>query len=131
MDGALIVEEISMTAERVKLVAISDRAMFSPEAGLSRQVLAYTRDLMLVRHLMEKGWVGARHSHPHEQLVYVVRGHLRFTGGDKTFDARAGDSFVVPGGIEHQTSAVEESEVLDVFTPFRKDYAESTGEVKQ
>jgi quercetin dioxygenase-like cupin family protein len=83
---------------------------------------------MLVRHLMEKGWIGARHSHPHEQLVYVVRGHIQFTGGDKTFDARAGDSFVVPGGIEHQAAAVEESEVLDVFTPVRKDYAESSGE---
>jgi quercetin dioxygenase-like cupin family protein len=114
-----------MTAESVELVATNDRRVFSPEAGLSRQVLAYTEKLMLVRHRMEKGWNGARHSHPHEQLVYIIRGHIRFNGGDRTFDARAGDSFVVPGGIEHQASALEESEVLDVFTPFREDYAES------
>jgi hypothetical protein len=31
---------------------------------------------------------------------------------------------VVPGGREHQASALEESEVLDVFTPYREDYAE-------
>jgi quercetin dioxygenase-like cupin family protein len=32
--------------------------------------------MMLVRHTMEKGWAGNRHSHPHEQLVYIVnRGH--------------------------------------------------------
>jgi len=114
-----------MTAEDMKPVEMNDRRVFSPETGLSRQVLAYTDKLMLVRHLMEKGWVGARHSHPHEQLVYIVSGHIRFNGGGKTFDARAGDSFIVPGGIEHQASAVEESEVLDVFTPFREDYAES------
>jgi quercetin dioxygenase-like cupin family protein len=131
MDGALIMDESSMTAESVMPIKIKDRPMFSPEAGLSRQVLAYTHGLMLVRHLMEKGWVGARHSHPHEQLVYVVRGHIQFTGGGKTFDARAGDSFVVQGGIEHQASAIEESEVLDVFSPFREDYADSTGEVAQ
>ena len=77
----------------------------------------------LVRHLMEKGWVGSRHSHPHEQLVYIIRGHIQFKGGDKIFDAREGDSFVVPGGIDHQASAVEESEVLDVFAPLREDYA--------
>jgi len=114
-----------MAVENIRLIEIKDRRVFSPETGLSRQVLAYTDKLMLVRHLMKKGWVGARHSHPHEQLVYIIRGHLRFTGGDKTFDARGGDSFVVPGDIEHQARAVEESEVLDVFTPFREDYAES------
>jgi quercetin dioxygenase-like cupin family protein len=113
-----------MTVEDIRLVEMKDREIFSPESGLSRQVLAYTEKLMLVRHLMQKGWAGARHSHPHEQLVYIVRGHLQFTAEDGTFDVRAGDSFVVPGGMEHQASAVEESEVLDVFTPFREDYAE-------
>ena len=113
-----------MAAEYVSLVAQKDARTSSPEARLSRQVLAYNDQLMLVRHLMEKGWVGARHSHPHEQLVYIIRGHLRFTGGDSSFNARTGDSFVVPGGVEHQASALEASEVLDVFTPYREDYAE-------
>jgi quercetin dioxygenase-like cupin family protein len=115
-----------MTDENIRLVEMKDRQIFSPEAGLSRQVLAYSGKLMLVRHLMEKGWVGARHSHSHEQLVYIVRGHIQFKAGDKTFDARGGDSFVVPGGIEHQANALQESEVLDVFTPVREDYKEST-----
>jgi unsaturated pyranuronate lyase len=114
-----------MTAEDVRLIQTEDRRVLSPEIGLSRQVLAYTGKLMLVRHLMEKGWVGARHSHPHEQLVYIIRGHIQFRGGDRSFDAHAGDSFVVPGGMEHQASAFEESEVLDVFTPSREDYEEN------
>lgn len=112
-----------MSAEDITLVAQDNCPESSPEPGLLRQVLAYTEKLMLVRHRMEKGWSGARHSHPHEQLVYVLRGHLRFTGGGKTFEARAGDSFVVPGGVEHQAIAFEDSEVIDVFAPFREDYA--------
>jgi quercetin dioxygenase-like cupin family protein len=114
-----------MTAEDIKLVEMKDAQSSSPETGLSRQVLAHNSKLMLVRHLMQKGWIGARHSHPHEQLVYIIRGHLEFSSGDETFHARTGDSFVVPGGVEHQASALEESEVLDVFTPTREDYAES------
>jgi len=113
-----------MASETITLVERKDAKVFSPETGLARQVLAYSDQLMLVRHLMEKGWIGARHSHPHEQLVYVISGHLRFTGGSNMFDVRTGDSFVVPGGMEHQASALEESEVLDVFTPYREDYAE-------
>jgi quercetin dioxygenase-like cupin family protein len=114
-----------MTDKRIGLVQAKDMRLFSPENGLSRQVLAYSDKLMLVRHLMEKGWVGARHSHPHEQLVYIIRGHIHFTGENQTFEARGGDSFIVPGGIEHQATALEESEVLDIFTPFREDYAEN------
>ncbi len=114
-----------MTADKIAPVEINDIPALAPETGLSRQVLAHNDKLMLVRHLMEKGWIGARHSHPHEQLVYIVRGHIQFIGGDDSFEARGGDSFVVPGGVEHQARALEESEVLDVFTPAREDYAGS------
>lgn len=114
-----------MAAESITLIEREDRPASSPESGLLRQVLAYSNNVMLVRHEMQKGWVGAKHSHPHEQLVYVISGHIRFTGGGKAFDAREGDSFVVPGGVEHQASALEDSEVLDVFNPFREDYADN------
>jgi len=95
----------------------------SPEPGMVRQVLAYNPHLMLVRHTFTRGWSGARHSHPHQQLVYVTSGHIRFEAGGKAWEMRAGDSLVVDGGVEHQASAIEDSEVLDVFTPYREDYA--------
>lgn len=95
----------------------------TPEAGMVRQVLAYNPHLMLVRHQFEKGWVGARHSHPHHQLVYVTRGHIRLEVEGRTWELRAGDSVAVDGGVEHQASALEESEALDVFTPYREEYA--------
>jgi hypothetical protein len=68
----------------------------SPEPGLTRYVGAYNDKLFLAEHRMEKGWVGAAHSHPHEQIVR--------------------------GGVEHQASAVEPTHVIDVFTPCRNDY---------
>jgi len=103
-------------------VKIRDAESFFPEPGMTRQVLAHSDQLMLVRHLFEAGWVGARHSHPHHQLVYVVSGAIRVDVGGRTFDVRAGNSFVVDGNVEHQASALEASEVLDVFTPVREDY---------
>lgn len=104
-------------------ITLSDALPSFPEPGLTRQVLVWNERMMLVRHRMQEGWVGARHSHPHEQLVYVIQGCLRVTVGERTFEAAAGDSFLVSGGVEHQASAVRESEVLDIFTPFREDYA--------
>ena len=54
---------------------------------------------------MVKGWAGAVHGHPHDQIVYVVRGHLRVNCLGRTFEVWTGDS-----------------QVIDVFTPCREDY---------
>ena len=93
-----------------------------PESGLTRRIGAYNDKLMLAEHRMNKGWVGTLHSHPHEQLVYVVRGRIKVVAGSATFEAGTGDSFVVGGNVEHQASALEDSLVVDVFTPSREDY---------
>jgi len=69
-----------------------------------------------------EAWVGARHRHPHEQIVYVVSGRLQVTIAGQMFEIGAGDSFVVRGGVEHQASALDDSVVIDVFTPCRNDY---------
>jgi quercetin dioxygenase-like cupin family protein len=117
-------EDDSMSTSAMDFVKTGDARTFEPETGMKRQVLAHSDQLMLVRHYFEKGWVGARHSHPHHQLVYVVTGAIRVDVDGREFDVRAGDSFVVDGGVEHQAWALEGSEVLDVFTPVREDYRE-------
>lgn len=120
--------EIEVTARRSRQASEPrvSRALptnaFEPEPGLKRHILANTPELMLVEHHAEKGWVGARHSHPHHQLVYVVSGHLEVEVGQKKFEVHAGDSFIVDGGVEHQATALAPSVVLDAFTPTRKDY---------
>ncbi len=93
-----------------------------PEPGLTRRVGAYNDKLFLAEHRMEQGWVGVAHSHPHDQIAYVISGHLRVKVGHQTFEIRSGDSFVIRGGIEHQATALQPSIVIDVFTPCREDY---------
>ncbi|MDF3071254.1 MAG: hypothetical protein K0R38_6855 [Polyangiaceae bacterium] len=96
---------------------------FQPEPGLTRRVLASNPALMLVEHHMQAGWVGTLHSHPHEQLVYVISGRLSVRcGAAEPFEVGPGGSFVVSGGVEHQATASEPAHVLDVFTPAREDY---------
>lgn len=112
-----------MSESGVVYIPTDARQASRPEPGMLRQVLAYSPHLMLVRHQFVKGWSGARHSHPHHQLVYVTRGHIRLHAEGKTWDLHAGDSVVVNGGIEHQAEALEDSEALDIFTPYREDYA--------
>jgi quercetin dioxygenase-like cupin family protein len=107
----------------VTYTATSAAKTTRPEPGMIREVLAYNAQLMLVRHRFEKGWSGAMHSHPHHQLVYIVSGRVRVEAEGKRWELGAGDSVVVNGGVEHQAAALEDSEVLDIFTPYRVDYA--------
>jgi len=68
---------------------------------------------------------GARipsHSHPHEQTGILISGKLRFEVDGDTFDAEAGDSWNIAGGIAHAAEALEDSVVVEVFTPVREDY---------
>jgi quercetin dioxygenase-like cupin family protein len=106
----------------LSLVRAEDVKFSAPEPGLERRVGAYNDKLFIAEHRMEEGWVGAAHSHPHDQAAYVVSGHLRVIAGDQAFEVRAGDSFIVRGGVQHQASALAPSVVLDVFTPCREDY---------
>jgi quercetin dioxygenase-like cupin family protein len=108
----------------MRVPAAEPRA-FTPEPGLERRILAHNENMMMVEHRMQLGWAGTRHSHPHDQLVYVIAGRLRFSCADETFEGGAGDSFILRGGIEHQAWALEPAIVLDVFTPYREDYLQA------
>lgn len=105
------------------VIKSDDSSMSSPEPGIRRQVMSYSKEIMLVRHKMEPGWTGAAHSHPHEQVVFVVSGAIKLTIAGVTHALSAGDSILVAGGIQHQASTDRASEVLDVFTPYRAEYA--------
>ena len=100
----------------------ADARVTSPEAGLTRKVLAYNDKLFVAEHQLSKGFNGALHSHPHEQLVYVIRGRLRITAAGESFEVTDGDTFLVRGGVQHAAAALEDSLVIDVFTPCREDY---------
>ncbi|MGA3045723.1 MAG: cupin domain-containing protein [Terracidiphilus sp.] len=111
-----------MSENAILVTASKNEGMSTPEPGLRRQVMSFSPSMMLVRHTMIEGWAGARHSHPHEQMVYIVRGRIRFEHPGGSFVVGQGESFLVPGNVEHQASALEDSEVLDIFTPMREDY---------
>jgi quercetin dioxygenase-like cupin family protein len=93
-----------------------------PEPGLERQILVYSSALMLVRHRMRKGWRGTAHRHPHEQMVYVLSGSIQIAVDGVVHHATSGDNFIVASNVEHQATALEDSVVLDIFTPSREDY---------
>lgn len=90
--------------------------------GIKRKVLAYSDNMMSVEVYFEKGAVGALHSHPHEQITYVLSGEFEFTIGDETKIVKAGDALYKQPDIIHGCTCLSEGVLLDNFTPMRKDF---------
>jgi len=89
---------------------------------IRRKVLAYNDNLMMVLVHFEKGAVGKIHSHPHEQITYVLEGEFEFTiGGDRNV-VKAGDSMYKEPNIPHGTTCLKKGSLLDIFYPHREDF---------
>lgn len=90
--------------------------------GITRKTLVYGSQTLMTEFHLRRGSVLPRHAHPHEQTGYLVRGRLRLSIGAETFDVLPGDSWCIPGGVEHGAEVVEDSVAIEVFSPVREDY---------
>ena len=92
--------------------------------GVSRKV--FTGDgATLAWTTLEPGHKPRPHSHPHEQIVYMVSGRARFRVGDEEVILGPGEMLVVPPNVEHWAETVGDEPVLDlsIFSPRREEYA--------
>ncbi|MDK2678680.1 cupin domain-containing protein [Vibrio vulnificus] len=90
--------------------------------GISRKVLAHSDNMMSVEVHFETGAIGAMHSHPHEQLTYVLSGEFEFTIGDEKKIVKTGDTMYKEPNIEHGCVCLKTGVLIDTFTPMRKDF---------
>jgi quercetin dioxygenase-like cupin family protein len=90
--------------------------------GVKRKILASAGKLMTVEVTFKKGAIGTLHTHPHEQISYIVRGKFEFEIDGKKHILNAGDSYYVEPDVRHGIVALEDSVILDVFTPQREDF---------
>jgi quercetin dioxygenase-like cupin family protein len=65
----------------------------------------------------------AEHSHPNEQVGFIIQGGFSFTIGSEKRDLGPGDTYVIPGGVKHSGRAGPDGAVvMDAFSPPRADW---------
>ncbi len=90
--------------------------------GIRRKIHSYDENLMLVVVEFKKGSIGYAHKHPHTQLSFLISGSFEVQIGNEKKIQKAGDSYFILPNIEHGVVALEDSLLLDVFTPHREDF---------
>jgi quercetin dioxygenase-like cupin family protein len=59
------------------------------------------REVVQVRVDFDPGYVAARHTHPGEEIIYVIEGTLEYDIGGKVVTVKAGDVLFVPAATPH------------------------------
>ena len=88
---------------------------------LARQVIHGEKMTVALIHL-RKGAIVPMHQHEHEQCSTVQRGRIHFVVVGEEAMLQAGDVLVIPPGAPHTVEALEDSLVLDMFSPARDDW---------
>ena len=90
--------------------------------GIKTKTLIHGEKTLMTKFVMDSGSTLPKHSHPYEQTGYLLKGKIRLTIGDRSFDANPGDSWCIESGVEHYAQIIEDSAALEIFTPPRADY---------
>ncbi len=90
--------------------------------GIERKTLVYGENTLLTEFKLQKDRLLPCHKHPQEQTGYLVSGHIILTIDGQKQDMLPGDSWSIPGNVDHQAEILEDSVAIEVFSPVREDY---------
>lgn len=90
--------------------------------GVKRKTLAVGEHSLMTKFVLESGSELPVHKHPHEQVGYLISGRLILTVGGDSCEMEPGDSWAIPGDVEHGAQVIELAEAIEVFYPVRLDY---------
>jgi len=90
--------------------------------GIKLKTLVHGEKTLFAEFRMDAGAVLPKHAHIHEQTGYLTEGKIRLTIGKETFEVEKGDSWCIPGNMEHSAEILKSSVAVEVFSPVREDY---------
>ena len=90
--------------------------------GVKLKALVYGEKTLMASIILTKGAIIPQHQHIHEQTGFLVSGSLDFVIDGDHFIAEPGDSWTFLADIPHGVEALEDSSIIEVFSPVREDY---------
>jgi quercetin dioxygenase-like cupin family protein len=74
-------------------------------------------EMLLLEAFFEAGAGAPPHRHDHESLCYVIRGRMKTTVRDESWELGPGEACLHPAGVLHTMEAIEDSVVLEIKSP--------------
>ena len=89
--------------------------------GIKRRTVAHGASMYQMLAQLDAGSRMPPHQHPQEQIVHVLKGRMRLIVEGTPHELTAGQTFYLAGNVPHGVETIEETSVLDTFSPPRED----------
>jgi quercetin dioxygenase-like cupin family protein len=90
--------------------------------GIKRQTLTNGKTMYQMLATLEAGSKMPEHQHSQEQIVHVLSGRMKLIVNGTPHELSAGQSFYLGSNVPHGVETMEETRVLDTFSPPRDEY---------
>ena len=90
--------------------------------GIKRQTKVNGETMYQMVAQLAAGSKMPEHQHPQEQIVHILSGRMKLIVEGTPHELAAGDSYYLAGNIPHGVETLEETRVLDTFSPPRHEY---------
>lgn len=109
--------------DKVFLSSLSAGKRVTMRPGIDRVTMSYNDDNMLCYFYLAEGTGLPLHRHLAAQNGFVISGRIRFfRESGESFVAGPGDGYIFESNEAHGSEILEDSEIIECFTPMRPDY---------
>ncbi len=90
--------------------------------GIKRRTICSGANMYQMRAELKAGSRLLEHSHAQEQIAHVLNGRMKLIVAGVPHELAAGDAFYLASSVPHGVETIEDTIVIDTFSPPREDY---------
>ena len=90
--------------------------------GIKRRTVVAGTTMYQMHAELAAGSQLPEHTHAQEQIAHVVRGRMRMIVAGVPHELGAGESIYLASNVPHGVETIEDTTVIDTFSPPREDY---------
>ena len=90
--------------------------------GIKRRTHAHGRTMYQMIAQLDAGSRMPEHQHTQEQIVHILSGRMKLIVEGVPYELKPGDSYYLASNIPHGVETIEDTRVLDTFSPPRNEY---------
>ena len=90
--------------------------------GIRRRIIANGSTMYQMVARLDAGSRMPEHRHSQEQIVHILEGRMRLIVSGVPHELKRGESYYLAGNVPHGVETIEDTMVLDTFSPPRDDY---------
>ncbi|HEX8897610.1 MAG TPA: cupin domain-containing protein [Chthoniobacterales bacterium] len=103
-------------------MSANDNPWIELAPGIRRRTVTHGERMYQMIAELKAGSVMAPHQHPQEQIIHIISGRMKVNVGNDSCILGPGDSHYLASNVSHGVETLEDTRVLDTFSPPRHEY---------